>query len=88
MGSQDWRRYLEGEAVVTTLEHWGKYGRNIDIRDPNDEILAKGTVHFEAMDDGQWYVRVQTPDRYTMLLYFTAVKKGLLRVNIVEAVKL
>lgn len=70
------------------MERPGKYGACIDIRDPHDEFMVEGNFHFEAMGDDQWYASVLTPDGYTMLIYFTAVKKGLqkakLEVSIVE----
>ena len=61
----------------------GKYGKHIEIRDPTDEFLTEGKIHFEAMDDRGWYCTILTPDGWEMLVYFTAAK-GKLTVTISE----
>lgn len=40
-----------------------------------DEFVATGTIHFEAMDDSQWWIGVDLPDGRTFHIRCGAVNQ-------------
>lgn len=72
---------MKGSAE-NEIKH-GKFGKHLDIRDIDDEIVAEGKIHFEALDEHVWYVGIDTPDGYSLNLQIIA-EKGKIRLMVYE----